>query len=265
MASSPITSWKIDGKTVTDFIFLVSKITADCDCSHEIKRYLVLGRKAMTNLDSILKSREIILPIQVHVVKAIVFPAVMYGCEIWTIKKAEHQKTDAFKYDVGEDSWESLGLQGDQTSQSILQENYLEYSLEGMILKLKLQYFGHLRQRAGSLEKTLMLGKVEAGGERDHRGWDGWMAPPTQWTWVWANSRRQWRTRKPGVLQCIGPQRVRHDWATEKQRMRSINNLQSSIDTCWLEVARKENHGHLLMFVMSYRGKNSCATIIPKI
>ena len=166
---------------------------------------------------------------------------------------------------IGEDSWESLGLQGDQTSQSILQENYLEYSLEGMILKLKLQYFGHLRQRAGSLEKTLMLGKVEAGRERDHRGWDGWMAPPTQWTWVWANSRRRWRTRKPGVLQCIGPQRVRHDWATEKQRMRSINNLQSSIDTCWLEVARKENHGHLLMFVMSYRGKNSCATIIPKI
>ena len=158
MASSPITSWQIDGETmetVTDFIFLGSKITVDCDCSHGIKRHLVLGRKAMTNIDS----RDIILLIQVCLVKAIVFPAVMYGCEIWTIKKAEHQRTDAFKL------WcwrrESFGLQGDQTTQSILKEIYLEHSLEGMILKLKLQHFGHQMRRADSLEKTLMLGKVE--------------------------------------------------------------------------------------------------------
>ena len=137
------------------FIFLGSKTTVDCDCSHGIKRHLAFGRKAMTNIDS----RDIILLIQVCLVKAIVFPAVMYGCEIWTTKKAEHQWTDAFKL------WcwrrESFGLQGDQTSQSILKEIYLEHSLEGMILKLKLQYFGHLMRRADSLEKTLMLGKVE--------------------------------------------------------------------------------------------------------
>ena len=137
------------------FIFLGSKTTVDCDCSHGIKRHLAIGRKAMTNIDS----RDIILLIQVCLVKAIVFPAVMYGCEIWTTKKAEHQWTDAFKL------WcwrrESFGLQGDQTSQSILKEIYLEHSLEGMILKLKLQYFGHLMRRADSLEKTLMLGKVE--------------------------------------------------------------------------------------------------------
>ena len=120
MASSPITSWQIDGKTmetVTDFIFLGSKITADGDWSHEIKRCLLLGRKAMTNLDSILKSRDITLPTKVRLVKAMVFPVVMYGCECWTVKKVEHQRIDAFElWCVGEDSWESLGLQGGQTS-----------------------------------------------------------------------------------------------------------------------------------------------------
>ena len=152
------------------FIFLGSKTTVDCDCSHGIKRHLAFGRKAMTNIDS----RDIILLIQVCLVKAIVFPAVMYGCEIWTTKKAEHQRTDAFKL------WcwrrESFGLQGDQTSQSILKEIYLEHSLEGMILKLKLQYFGHLMRRADSLEKTLMLGKVEGRrrkGPQRTRWWYG--------------------------------------------------------------------------------------------
>ena len=121
MASSPITSWQIDGETVetvTDFIFLGSKITADGDWSHEIKRHLLLGRKVMANLDSILKSRDITLPTKVHLVKAMVFPVVMYGCESWTIKKAEHQRIDAFELWFGEDSWESLGLQGDPTSPS---------------------------------------------------------------------------------------------------------------------------------------------------
>ena len=120
MASSPITSWQIDGKTemVTGFIFLGSKITADSGCSHEIKRHLLLGRKAVTNLDSILKSRDINLLTKIHIVKAMVFPVVIYGCETWTIKKAEHWSIDAFQLWCGEDSWESLVLQGDQTSQS---------------------------------------------------------------------------------------------------------------------------------------------------
>ena len=121
MASGPITSWQIDGETVekvADFIFWGSQVSADGDCSHEIKRRLLLGRKVMTNLDSILKSRDVTLPKKVHLVKAMVFPVVMYGCESWTIKNAEHQRIDAYNWGVGEDSWESLGLQGDQTNQS---------------------------------------------------------------------------------------------------------------------------------------------------
>ena len=162
MASGPITSWQIDGETmekVTDFIFLGSKITADGDCSHEIKRCWFLGRKAMTNLDSILKSRDIILPTKVHLVKATVFPVVMYGCESWTIKKAEHRRIDAFEL------WCSRRLlrvpwTARRSNQSIL-EISPGCSLEGLMLKLKLQYFGHLMRRADSLEKTLMLGKIE--------------------------------------------------------------------------------------------------------
>ena len=118
MASGRITSWEIDGETVSDFIFLGSKITADGDCSHEIKRCLLLGRKVMTNLDSLLESRDITLPTEVRLVKAIVFPVVMYGCESWTVKKAESQRIDALNCGAGEDSWESLGLQGDPTSPS---------------------------------------------------------------------------------------------------------------------------------------------------
>ena len=163
MASSPITSWQIDGETVgrvADFIFLGSKIIADGDCSHEIKRCLLLGRKVMTNLDSILKSREISLSKKVHLVKAMVFPVVMYGCESWTIKKAEHQRTDAFKLWC----WRRLlrvPWTAKRSNQSILKEISPEYSLEGLMLKLKLQHFGHLMQRTDSFEKTLMLGKIE--------------------------------------------------------------------------------------------------------
>ena len=163
MASSPITSWQINGETVetvADFIFLGSKITADGDCSHEIKRYLLLGRKVMTNLDSIFKNGDITLPTKFRLVKAVVFPVVMCGCESWTIKKAEPQIIDAFELWL----WRRLlrvPWTARRSNQSILKEISPGYSLEGQILKLKLQYFGHLIQRTDSLEKTLMLGKVE--------------------------------------------------------------------------------------------------------
>ena len=146
-------------ETVTDFIFLGSKIAADGDCSHEIKRWLLLGRKAMTNVDSTLKSRDIALPTKVRLVKVMVFPVVMYGCKSWTIRKAEHQRTDAFELWFGEHSWESLGLQ--RYNQSILKETSSQCSLEGLMLKLKLHYFGHLMWRADWFEKSLMLGKIE--------------------------------------------------------------------------------------------------------
>ena len=147
-------------ETVIDFVFLGSKITADDDCSHKIKRRLLLGRKAMTNLDSILKSRDITLPTKVCLVKAMVFPVVMYGCESWTIKKAEHQRIDPFELWC----WRRLlrvPWTARRSNQSILKEISPEYSLEGLILKLKLQYFGHLMGKTDSFEKTLMLGKIE--------------------------------------------------------------------------------------------------------
>ena len=159
MASGPITSWQIDGETVADFILGDSKITADGDCSYEIKRRLLLGRKAMTNLDSIFKSRDITLPTKFHLVKAMVFPVVMYRCESWTVKKVERHRIDAFELwcwrrllRVPWTAWRS--------NQSILKKISPEYSLEGLMLKLKLQYFGHLMQRTNSLEKILMLGKM---------------------------------------------------------------------------------------------------------
>ena len=163
MASDPNTSWQIDGEkmeTVSDFICLCFKITVVGDCSHEIKRRLLLGRKAMTNLDSMLKSRDITLPTQVHIAKAMVFPVVMYGCESWTVEKAEHQRIDAFELWCWKKTLESP-LDCRRSNQSILKEISPEYSLEGLMLKLKLQYFGHLIQRADSLEKTLMIGKIE--------------------------------------------------------------------------------------------------------
>ena len=153
MASGPISSWQIDGETVetvTDFIFLGSKITVDCDCSHEIKRCLYLGRKTMTNLDSILKSTDITLPTKVHLVKAMVFPLVMYGCEDWTIKKAEWRRTDTFELWC----WRRLlGVHwtSRRSNQSILKEISPGCSLEGLMLKLKVQYFGHLMGRTDSL------------------------------------------------------------------------------------------------------------------
>ena len=216
MASGPITSWQIDGEameTVTDSIFLGSKITAYGDCSHEIKKRLLHGRK-VDNLDSILKSRDITLPTKVHLVKAMVFPVVMYGCESWTIKKAECRRIDAFELWCWRRLLRVLWT-ARRSNQSILKEISSEYSLEGLMLKLKLQYFGHLMWRADSFEKTLMVERLKAGGEVDDRGWNGWMASLTQWTWVWVNYGSWWWTGRPGVLQSMGSQRVRHDWATE--------------------------------------------------
>ena len=164
MASSPITSWEIDGETVSGFIFLSSKITADGDYSHEFERHLLLGRKVMTNLDSIFKSRDITLPTKVRLVKAMVSPMIMYGCESWTVKKAECLRIDAFEL------WCLRRLlrvpwTARRSNQSILKEISPGSSLEGMMLKLKLQYFGHLIRRVDSLEKTLMLGGI--GGQEE--------------------------------------------------------------------------------------------------
>ena len=155
MTSGPITSWQIEGEkveAVTDFPFMDSKITADGDCSQEIRRQMLLGRKTMTNLDSVLKNKDITLPTKVCIVNAVVFPVIVYGCESWTVKKAEHQRTDAFELwcwrRLSRVSWTAR-----RSNQSILKESNTEYSLSGQMLKLKLQYFGHLIQKADSLEK----------------------------------------------------------------------------------------------------------------
>ena len=197
--------WHIECST---FSFLDSRITVDCDCSHGIKRHLPFGRKAVTNLDSRLKSRDITLPTKVHLDKAMVFPVVMRvgpwralkNCSFWTVVL---EKTL-------ESPWDCKEIKPVNP-----EEINPKYSLEGLMLKLKLQYFGHLMRKANSLEKTLMPGKIEGKRSRDSTGWDGWMASLMQWTWFWANCGRWWRTGKPGVLQSMGSQRVRHDWATE--------------------------------------------------
>ena len=193
--------------------FWGSKITVDGDCSHEIERCLLFGRKVMTNLDSILKSRDVTLPTKVHLVKAMVFLVVMYGCERWTIKKAERWRTDAFELWC----WRRLlrvSWAARRFNQSILKEINLEYSLERLMLKLKLLYFGHLMWRT-HWKRPWCWERLKAGGEGDDRGWDDWMASPTLWTWVWVSSGSCWWTRKPGILQSMGSQRVGHDWATE--------------------------------------------------
>ena len=217
MASGPIISRQIDGETVetvSDFIFLGSKIAADGDCSNEIKRHLLLGRKVMTNLDSVLKSRDITLPRKVCLVEAMVFPLVMFGCENWTIKKAECRRIYAFELWC----WRRLlrvPRTARRSNQSILKEISPGCSLQGLMLKLNLQYFGHLMWIADSLEKTLMLRKIE-GRRRRGRPRMRWLDGTTDSVNMGlVDSGSWWWTGRPGVLWFMGLQRVRHDWATE--------------------------------------------------
>ena len=210
-------------ETVTDFIFLGSKITADGDCSHKIKRCLLLRRKVMTNLDSILKSRDITLLTKVCLVKAMVFPVVMYECESLTLKKAEYQRIDAFELWC----WRRLlrvPWTARRSNQSILKEISPEYSLEGLMLKLKLQYFGHLTH----WKRPWCWERLKAGWEGDDIGWDVWMQSPTRWTWVWINSRSWWWIGRPDMLQSMGWQRVGHNWATELNWFHSCQGEQRS-------------------------------------
>ena len=216
--------WGNSGNSGRLYFLGGSKMAADGDCSHEIKQHLLLGRKVMTNLNSILKSRDITLSAKFCLVKAMVFPVVMYGCESWTVKKAECWRIDAFEL------WCLRRLlrvpwTARRSNQSILKEISPGCSLEGLMLKLKLQYFGHLMWRADSFEKTLMLGKTEGRRRRDNRGWDGWMASPIQWTGVWVNSGIWGWTGRPGVLRFTGSQRVGHDRATELTDLYWIYNV----------------------------------------
>ena len=198
MASGPITAWQIEGEKVgvlIEFLFLGSKVTADGECSHEIRRCLLLGRKVMINLDSVLKSRDITLPTKVSIVKAMVFSVVTYGCESWTVKKAERQRTEIFKLWC----WRRLLKVPWRSNQSILREINPEYSLEGLRLKLKLQYFGHLMWTDDSLEKSLMLGKIEDRRRRGHqrmRRLDSITDAMNRW----------WSIGRPGVLQSMRSQ-----------------------------------------------------------
>ena len=231
MASGPITSWEIDGQTVetvSDFIFLGSKITADGDCSHEIKRHLLLGRKVMTNLDSLFKSRDITLPTKVRLVKAMVFPVVMYGCESWTVKKAELRRIDAFElwcwrrllrvpwtarldckeiqpvHPKGDQSWVFFGRTDAKAETSILWPPDVKSWL--------------IWKRPWCSEG------LGAGGEGDDRGWNVWMASPTRWTWVWVSSGSWWWTGRPGLLRFMGSQIIGHNWVTKLNWTERTNN-----------------------------------------
>jgi len=197
-----------------DFIFSSSKITADGDCSHEMKRCLHLGRKAMTKVDSVLKSRDITLLTKVHLVKAMVFPVVLYGWESWNIKKIEHWRIDAFELWC----WRRLlrvPCTARRSSQSILKKISPDYSLEGLMLKLKLQYLATWCEELTHWKKPWCWESLKVGGKGDDGGWDGWMASLTRWKWVWVNSGSLWWLGNPGLLQSMRSQRVGHNWMTE--------------------------------------------------
>ena len=209
MASGPITSWEIDGETVetmADFILRGSKITADGNCSHEIKRCLLLGRKVMTKLDSILKSRDITLPTKAHWDKAMVFEVVMYGCGSWTVKKEQHWKIDAFELWF----WRRLSRVPWVARRSVLNIHWNDqcWSWTSNTLATWCEDLTHWK-------RPWCWERLREGREGNNRGWDGWKASLIQWTWVWVNSGSWWFSRRPGVLQSMGSQRVIHDWATE--------------------------------------------------
>ena len=209
--SGPITSWQVDRETVSDFIFRGSKITTDGDWSYEIKRHLLLARKVMTNLDSILKSRDITLPTKVYLFKAIVFPVVMYGCEIWTIKKAEHRRIDAFELWC----WRRLlrvPWTARRSNQSILKEIIPCVYWKDWYWSWNCNTFATWWEELIHWKRPWCWEGLREGGEGDNRGWDGWVM---RWTWVWVGSDSWWWTGRPGMLWFMGSQRFRHDWATE--------------------------------------------------
>ena len=198
---------------VTEFLFLGSKITANGDCSHEIKRCLLLGGKTMTKLESLLKSRDIRLLTKVHLVKAMVFPVVMYGCESWTIKKAVCWRIDAFELWC----WRRLlrvPSMARRSRQSILKKSVLNIHWKDWCWSWLSNTLATCCEALTHLKRLWCWERLKAGGECDERGWDGWMASPTRWTWVWVNSRSWWWTGRPGVLQSMGSHRVRHDCTT---------------------------------------------------
>ena len=217
MVSGPITSWQIDRETmetVTDLIFLGSKITADGDCSHEIKRHLLLGKRAMTKPRQHIKKQRCYFANKCPSSQSYGFSSGNVWMWELDLKKAEQWTIDAFELWC----WRRLlrvPWTARRSNQSILKEISPEHSLEGLVLKLKLQYFGHLVQRTDSLEKTWMLGRIGGRRRRGDRGWDGWMASLTQWTCIWAGSGSWWWTGRPAMLQSMGSQRIRHDWVTE--------------------------------------------------
>ena len=235
-------------------------ITADGDCSHEIKRHLLLGRKVMTNLDSILKSRDITLPTKVYLVKAMVFPVVMYGCESWTRKKTEHWRIDAFELWC----WRRLlrvPWTARRSKQSILKEIRSECSSEGLMLKLKLQYFGHLMQRADSLEKPLMLGGIGGQEEKGRQRMRWLMASPTQWPWVWVDSGSWWWTGRPGMLQFLRVAKSR-TWLSDWTELTELNEHETNPN--WLNwMSMKPIHLlNLLLFYLHAHHPNN-KSIIP--
>ena len=212
MPSGPIISWQVDGETmetVRDFIFLGSKITSDGDCSHEIKRCLLLGTKAMTNLESIFKNRDITLPTKVHLVKAMVFLLVMYGYESWTVNKAKCQRIDVFELPclrrLLRVPWTAR-----RSNQSILKEINPEYHWKDWCWSWSSNTLATWCEELTHLKRPWCWKRLKA-GEGDNRGWDGWMVSPTQWTWVWASSKSWWWTGNPDILQSMVLQRVRHN------------------------------------------------------